>query len=238
MVIYPDIEIRRGRSVYLVRGEMDRPEDTGTSPLDMAKCFVDDGAEWLHVVDLDRVAGDGDNTEIVREILRSASIPVQVGGGVGTLSRVEELLDAGATRVVLGTAAVANPELLQAAAARFPRRIVVSVDVWQSRVAIHGWRSTTSFEPIEFVRALSIHDLAAVIITDIDRDVDLSDSSFAITIQLAEAASAPVITSGTIKSLDDISTARFLPSISGAVVGRALHKGAFTLPEALRVARQ
>lgn len=238
MEIYPDIEIRRGDCVTLVRGEMDQPIPVGRRPLELARDYVDSGAEWLHVVDLDRVAGDGDNDEAVLEILRAFPTPVQVGGGIHTMARARELADAGATRLVVGTAAIANPAFLEEMVSAFPRRVVVSVDVWKGRVAIHGWKVATSYEPSEFIRLLGAHDLAAIVLTDIDRDVDLPDSSFALTMQVAAEAKAPVITSGTIKTLDDISMVRFLPNISGAVVGRALVDGAFTLEEALEVARQ
>ncbi len=239
MVIYPDIEIKGGSCVTLVRGEMDKPTPLGRSPMDLAKEYVDGGAEWLHVVDLDRVAGDGDdNDSDVSQILGAFSVPVQVGGGIQTMVRARELAEAGATRLVVGTAAVANPSFLRELVTAFPRRVVVSVDVWKGKVAIHGWRTTTSYDPAQYIRLLAGLDLAAIILTDIDRDVDLPDSSLALTMQVAVEAKVPVITSGTIKTLDDISKVRFLPNIDGAVVGRALTSGAFTLAEALEVARQ
>lgn len=238
MVIYPDIEIKGGTCVTLVRGEMDQPVPLGRAPLELAKNYVGDGAEWLNVVDLDRVAGLGDNDKEVGEILSAFSTPVQVGGGIQSMARARDLADAGATRLVVGTAAVANPAFLKELVTAFPRRVVVSVDVWKGRVAIHGWKVTTSYEPTQYVRLLSGLDLAAIIITDIDRDLDLPDSSLALTMQVAAEAPVPVITSGTIKTLDDISRVRYLPHLDGAVVGRALTSGAFTLAEALEVARQ
>ena len=238
MNLYADISIRNGQCVTLVRGEMDRPLPTGRSALEMALHLVAEGAEWLHVVDLDRVVGAGDNRDQVRRILDQVPVPVQVGGGIGTLAQAEELMDWGATRLVVGTAAIAAPDLLESMAATWPRQVAVSVDVWRGRVAIHGWKTITSFDPIAFMEVLNRLDLAAVILTDIDRDVELPDSSFALTMQVGEVATVPVITSGTIKTLDDISTARFLPGISGAIVGRALVSGTFTLAEALAVARQ
>lgn len=238
MEIYADISIRNGECVTLVRGEMDRPVPTGKSPLAMAEHYIAEGAEWLHVVDLDRVVGEADNSEEIRRILALGAVPVQVGGGIRTLAQAQELMDWGATRIVVGTCAIVDPELLHQLAAAWPRRVAVSVDVWNGRVAIHGWRTITSFEPIAFMDVLNKLDLAAIILTDIDRDVELPDSSFALTMQIGEAAVTPVITSGTIKTLDDISTVRYLPRISGAIVGRALVSGAFTLAEALAVARQ
>ncbi len=238
MDIYPEIELRRGISVSLVRGEMDKPLPVGRPPLDIARQYAEEGAEWLQVIDLDRVAGDGDNDGIVTEVLKATEVPVQVGGGIRTLARARELIDLGATRIVLGTAAVADPEFLRQVVAAYPRRVVVSVDVWQGKISIHGWKVTTSYDPLDYVRLLNRLDLAAIILTDIDRDVDLPDSSLALTMQVADAAKVPVITSGTIKTLDDISTVRFLRNISGAVVGRALNNGTFSLREALAVARQ
>ena len=238
MNIYADIGIRGGQSVTLVRGEMDRPVPIGRTPVDLARHYIDEGAEWLHVTDLDRVAGEGDNLKEIGQILSLSSVPVQVGGGIRTLPHAQELMDMGATRLVIGTSAILDPEFLRQLSLSWPRQIAVSVDVWQGRVAIHGWRSVTSFEPIDFMDVLNKLDLAAVILTDIDRDIDLPDSSFALTMQVGEVAIPPVITSGTIKTLDDISTARYLPGISGAIVGRAFVNGTFTVAEALAVARQ
>ncbi len=238
MDIYADISIRNGECVTLVRGEMDRPVPTGKSPLAMAEHYIAEGAEWLHVVDLDRIVGEGDNSEEICRILALGAVPVQVGGGIRTLGQAQELMDWGATRIVVGTSAIVDPELLNQLAAVWPRRVAVSVDVWKGRVAVHGWRTITSFEPIGFMDVLNKLELAAIILTDIDRDVDLPDSSFALTMQVGEAAVPPIITSGTIKTLDDISTVRYLPRISGAIVGRAFVSGAFTLAEALAVARQ
>ena len=238
MDIYTDVSIRNGQCVTLVRGEMDRPIPTGRTPVEMAENYIAEGAEWLHVVDLDRVVGEGDNTEDIRRILEIGAVPVQVGGGIRTFAQAQELMDWGATRIVIGTCAIVEPDLLSQLTAAWPRQVAVSVDVWKGRVAIHGWRTVTSFEPSAFMDVLNRLDLAAVILTDIDRDVDLPDSSFALTMQVGEAAVPPVITSGTIKTLDDISTARYLPGISGAIVGRALVNGSFALAEALAVARQ
>ncbi len=238
MDIFPDIELRQGKCVSLVRGEMDRPQPIKPSPLEWVDTLLDEGAEWLHVVDLDCIAGDGGHDEIVQKILARSSVPVQVGGGIRTLARAEELFEAGATRVVVGTAAILDPEFLRQLVTAHPRRVVVSLDCLQGRVAISGWKQITSYQPLDFVQLIDALDLAAVIFTDIDRDADMPESSLALTMQIAEAVKVPVITSGTIKTLDDIATVRYLPNIVGAVVGRALNQGTFTLSEALAVARQ
>ena len=238
MDIFPDIELRQGKCVSLVRGEMDRPQPIKPSPLEWVDTLLDEGAEWLHVVDLDCIAGDGEHDEIVQKILARSSVPVQVGGGIRTIARAEELFEAGATRVVVGTSAILDPEFLRQLVTAHPRRVVVSIDCLQGRVAISGWKQITSYQPLDFVQLIDALDLAAVIFTDIDRDADMPESSLALTMQIAEAVKVPVITSGTIKTLDDIATVRYLPNIVGAVVGRALNQGTFTLSEALAVARQ
>lgn len=222
----------------LTRGRLDEPIDVGKSPVDVAREYIEAGADWLQIVDLNGAAEDGDNDAVVRDILKLAKVPTQVGGGVRTLARAQELFDAGATRVILGTAAVADPDFLRQCVTAHPRQVVVSMDVWQGRVAIQGWKVSTSYEPLDYIKLLNRLDLAAIVITDIDRDVDLPESSLALTMQLAEQAAVPVIASGVIKTLDDISTVRYLPNIAGAVVGRALNTGAFTLAEALAIARQ
>lgn len=237
MIIYPCIEIQNGRCVNLWRGQMDKPTVFDVSPVEAAVAFAGDGAEWLHVTDLDAVTNSGDNAEIIREIIRKAGAPVQVGGGVRTMSKVDEWVDAGAGRVVIGTAAVTNPDFARDAAHAHPDQIVVSIDARDGKVLSSGWTEASLFEPVAFAKHFEKAGLAAIIFTDIDRDDDAPDSSFALTTELAAALTTPVISSGMVRSVDDISTLKYLYNIAGALVGRALFNKALTLPEALEAAK-
>ncbi len=239
MIVFPDIEIQGGKCVNLVRGQMDKPVVYDRAPMDAAMWFDGDGAEFLHVIDLDAVADPGSdaNSQLVCDIIRAVNVPVQIAGGIRSMSSVDWWFEHGAGRVVFSTSAVKNPSLVREAATKYPGKIVVSVDAREGRVVVEGWRETTAFTPIDFARQLETLDLAGIIFTDIDRDDDLPESSLAATTEMATELILPVIASGTVKTIDDISTLRYLPNIAGAITGRALFTGAFTLKEAIEVAR-
>jgi len=236
MIIYPYIALRGGRCVNLLRGRIDEPVTYDADPVETAVEFAHAGAEWLHVVDLDAVAGDGSNAELIREIIRHAAAPVMVGGGIRSAEQVREWFDAGAGRMVFGTAAVRSPQMVKELSYAYPDQIVLSVDVWQGKVMIDGWRESTAFEAVDFVKQYAGWPLSQIIFTDIDRDLDLPESSLALVTKLASETSTPVIASGLARSLDDISALKYLYNISGAIVGRALFEGTFTLEEALELA--
>lgn len=237
MIIYPDIELQNGKCVNLVRGQMDKPVVYKKDPVEAAREFQNQGAQWLHVVDLDAVGQREDsNYELVCDIIEAVHIPVQVAGGIRSIASVEWWFDHGAGRVVIGTAAVKDPHFVKEACTRFPGKVVVSVDARGDRVMVEGWTEATAFTALEFARQYETDDVAAIIFTDIDRDDDLPESSFATTTELATKLITPVIASGPVKTLDDISTLKYLPNIAGAITGRALFSGAFTLAEAVELA--
>jgi phosphoribosylformimino-5-aminoimidazole carboxamide ribotide isomerase len=238
MIIYPDIELRKGRCVNLQRGRMDAPITYDIDPLEAARNFAKQGAEWLNVVDLDAVFNDGDNAGIIRRIIEESGCPVQVGGAIRSMQRVHDWIEAGAKRVVIATAAVKYPHFVKEAATAYPGQVVVSVDARGGKVVIEGWREATIFTPIDFARQFADVSLAAVIFTDIDRDENAPESSLSHTTELAAAIATPVIASGVVKSLQDISMLRFLENISGVITSRALFGGAFTLAEAIAVASE
>lgn len=238
MIIYPDIELQKGRCVHLYRGAAEEPVVHNETPLDAAKRFAAEGAQWLNVIDLDRVFGDGDNTDQIVEIIKTVGRPVQVGGGVCNIDQVRAWVDAGAGRVVIASAAVKDPAFVVEAANRYPDQIVVSVDIMDGHVAIDGWRNPTAFSPVDFAVQFQDAPLAAMILTDIDRDIDAPNSSIHHVAELSHHVRTPVIASGVVKELDDISTLKFLPNVAGAIVGRALFSEAITLEDALRIAEE
>lgn len=236
MIIYPDIELQNGRCVNLWRGQMDEPVVYKADPLESSIEFAHEGAEWLHVVDLDAVFGEGDNADLIYQIIRKSGTGVQVAGAIRSIEGVRDWIEAGAGRVVIATAAVKDPSFVRAAAFAYPDQVVVSVDARQGRVVVEGWRETTAFTPVEFAHQFEDVPLAAIIYTDIDRDDDLPESSLSHTAELAAEIRTPVIASGVVKSLDDISTLKYLPNIAGAITGRAIFGNTFGLSEALTIA--
>lgn len=237
MIIYPIIELLQGKCVSLVRGVMEQPHYWHVDPVEKTRSFVEQGAEWLHVTDLDAVSGKGSNADLINEIIRVAGVPVQVAGGINADERVRALMDVGAARVIIGTAAVKWPDWVKSLAKTYPDQIALAVDVYQGRVMVSGWTESSAFTPEDFIHAFTDVPLSAVILTDIDRDLDAPESSFALTTRIAEQTKTPVIVSGLVKSIDDVSTLKYMPNIAGAVVGRALFNKDLDLAEAIAVAR-
>jgi phosphoribosylformimino-5-aminoimidazole carboxamide ribotide isomerase len=236
MIIYPDLELRKGRLVNLVRNRIDSPLVYDIDPVRAAHDLVVQGATWLHVVDLDAVFNDGENSDIIKEIIRSVSCSVQVGGAIRSMEKVHGWMDAGAARVVIATAAVKYPHFVKAAATAYPDSVVVSIDARGGHVVVEGWTETTTFTPEDFVHQFDNVGLAAIIYTDIDRDEGFPDSTMAHATNLAAKVRTPIIVSGVVKTLDDISTLSYLPNIAGVITSRALFGGAFTFPEANAIA--
>ena len=237
MIIYPDIEIQNSQSVNLLRGLREQPVTYNLSPRDAARQFQAAGAEWLHIVDLDGVfQGGRPNAELMCQIIEEAKVPVQVAGGLRTENAVDWWFDHGATRVVLGTVAVKNQNLLRDVCSRYPEKVVVSIDARGGYALIDGWRTRTSFTPMELARNFEDVGAAAIIYTDIDRFENHPESSLAATTEIATAIRIPVISTGTVDTLDDVSYLKYLPNISGVIVGRALFSKAVRLEDAIAVA--
>ena len=237
LIIYPDIEILDGKCVSLSRGGFGEPDVFDITPAHAAKEFEHAGAKWLHIVDLDGVfQGGRHNADMICEIIDAASIPVQVAGGIRTINAVHWWFDHGAERIVLGTAAVKDQPLVMEACARYPEKVVVSVDAKDGYVMIEGWRTRTAFTAIELARHFEQAGVAAIIYTDINRYQNLPESSFAATTEMGTELKVPVISTGTVSSLDDVSSLKYLPNISGVIIGRALFNKVFALEEALAIA--
>jgi phosphoribosylformimino-5-aminoimidazole carboxamide ribotide isomerase len=237
MIIYPDIEIQDGKCINLSRGGFGEPTVYDKTPLDAAREFERSGAKWLHIVDMDGVfQGGRHNADLICEIIETVNIPVQVAGGIRTIDAVHWWFEHGAERIVLGTAAVADQNLVMEACTRYPGRVVVSVDAHKGYVVIEGWRTQTSFTALELARHFEAAGVAAIIYTDIDRYENLPESSFAATAEMGSELSVPMISTGTVDILDDVSTLKYLPNISGVIIGRALFNEVFTLEEAIEIA--
>jgi phosphoribosylformimino-5-aminoimidazole carboxamide ribotide isomerase len=236
MILYPAIDLKDGRCVRLVRGEMAQATVFNDDPAAQACHFEVQGFRWLHVVDLDGAfAGKPANRAAVAAILSAVGIPVQLGGGIRDLATIEFWLGQGVRRVILGTAAVKNPALVHEACARFPGRVVVGIDARDGKVAVEGWAQTSELGAIDLARRFEDAGVAAIIHTDIDRDGVLEGLNLQATAELARVTRIPVIASGGLAGLGDI-RALLLPEhamLAGAIAGRALYDGRLDAREAL-----
>ena len=240
MILYPAIDLKDGQCVRLLHGDMDKATVFSDSPADQAARFEAAGFEYLHVVDLNgAIEGGSVNNEAVVAILNRIGIPMQLGGGIRTLSGIDAWLSAGVRRVILGTVAVRNPDLVREAARLFPDRIAVGIDARDGMVATEGWVETSTVSAIDLARKFEDAGVAAIIFTDIARDGALTGVNVEATGALADAVSIPVIASGGIASVQDIHDlkARVGAPISGAILGRSLYVGAIQPAEALAAAR-
>lgn len=237
MIIYPTIELKDGKCVSLTRGRLQEPEIWHVDPIETARGFAEAGAHWMHVTDIDALAGGGDNNDLIEEIIRTAGIPVQLGGGFRSRDRVSQWIDKGAGRIVVGTMAAHEPDLLRELAKYFPDQMVLSVDIYQGHVMTDGWRSSSAFSPEDFVRAFDNAPLAGIIVTDIDADIEEQEGRLGIISGLAAHTRHPVIARGTVRSADDVARLKYVPNISGTLIGRALMSRDVDLAEALAVAQ-
>ncbi len=237
MLIYPTLELQNGRCVTLPRGQLDNPMIWHVDPVETARGFAAAGASWMHVTDFDAVDGRDHNAELILELIRAAGIPVQLGGGFHSRERVAHWIDQGAGRIVVGSLAARDPGLVKELARQYPDQIVLAVDVWEGQVMTDGWRRPAAIAPADFIRAFCDAPLAAVIITDIESDIEDTEAGMGVISGLAEVARAPVIARGTVRSVDDISRLKYIPNISGTIIGRALFRKTVDLGEALALAQ-
>jgi phosphoribosylformimino-5-aminoimidazole carboxamide ribotide isomerase len=235
MILYPAIDLKDGQCVRLVRGDMDQATVFNDSPADQARHFAAAGADWLHVVDLNGAfEGKPVNAKAVEGILGAFQNPVQLGGGIRTMQTIETWLTAGVSRVVLGTVAVKDPDLVRAACREWPGRVALGIDARGGRVAVEGWAEVSDLEARELALRFEDAGAAAIIYTDIDRDGVLQGPNVAATAALADAVSTPVIASGGVSSIGDLEALASAPGIAGAIVGRALYDGRIDLGDALK----
>ncbi len=239
--LYPAIDLKDGACVRLVRGEMDQATAFNGDPADQAAQFAAMGFDHLHVVDLNGAfSGTISNGEAVRSILAATTAPVQLGGGIRTRAQIEAWLEAGISRVILGTVAVRDPDLVREAARALPGQVVVGIDARDGRVAVEGWAETSEMKAVELAQAFEGCGVAAIIATDIGRDGMKTGVNLDFTRDLAAAVSIPVIASGGVASVADISSLRTAGGprpIAGSILGRALYDGDIDPAEAIAAAR-
>ncbi len=235
MILYPAIDLKDGQAVRLLRGDMDKATVFSDSPATQARAFQDAGCQWLHLVDLNGAfEGRPVNADAVEAILKETSVPAQMGGGIRDIDTIEMWLAKGLARVILGTVAVENPDLVREAARKFPGQVAVGLDAREGRVATRGWAEETDVMVTDLAQSFEDAGVSAIIYTDINRDGAMQGPNVSATEALARAVSIPVIASGGVSSLEDLTALKETGVIAGAISGRALYDGALDLAEALR----
>ncbi len=237
MILYPAIDLKDGACVRLYKGEMDRATVFNTDPADQAARFAAAGAEWLHLVDLNGAfAGEPVNAPAVEAILAATAIPAQLGGGIRDLTTIEAWLARGLARVILGTVALRDPDLVKTAAVRFPGQVAVGIDARAGMVAIEGWAETSDTSALDLARRFEDAGVAAIIYTDINRDGAMQGPNIAETAALANAVSIPVIASGGVSSMADLEALKSCGApLNGAISGRALYDGKIDLAAGVKL---
>ena len=241
MIIFPAIDIRGGKCVRLTKGDFSQETVFSDRPQEMAKKWAEQGAKYLHVVDLDgALAGKPVNLEAIKEIIAAVSIPIELGGGIRTMETVEMLLDLGVERVILGSVAVKDPDLVKIACAKFGERIVVGIDAKDGIVAVEGWGVSGDVKAENLARQMADVGVKHIIYTDISRDGTLSGVNVEATASLAKESGVKIIASGGVSSIEDIRKVKKAEAfgVEGVIVGKAIYTGSLDLKQALQLAEE
>jgi phosphoribosylformimino-5-aminoimidazole carboxamide ribotide isomerase len=240
MIVIPAIDLKDGKCVRLEQGLMDKDTVFNDNPGAQARAWQDQGAELLHIVDLDGAfAGEPKNRSAIEAIVNSITIPSQLGGGIRDIATIEAYLSLGLSRVIIGTAAQRNPELVREACEKFPGKIIVGIDAKNGMVAVQGWAEVTDITAVDLAKKFEGFGVSAIIYTDISRDGMLQGPNLEATKALAEAVSIPVIASGGVSSLNDIENLMAIESsgVTGVITGKAVYTGAIKLEDAVELTR-
>ena len=238
MILFPAIDLKDGTCVRLVRGEMDQSTTFNDDPAAQAREFAGAGFEWIHIVDLNGAfAGKPVNADAVAAIVGAVDLPVQLGGGIRSMDTIARWLETGVQRVILGTAALKDPDLVRRACEQYPGRIVVGIDARDGRVAVEGWAETSEVKAPDLALRFENDGVAAIVYTDIDRDGAMQGVNVDATVDLAFALTTPVIASGGVRGLSDLADLKTNESvgIEGVISGRAIYDGRLDPEEALQL---
>ncbi|MTI08600.1 1-(5-phosphoribosyl)-5-[(5-phosphoribosylamino)methylideneamino]imidazole-4-carboxamide isomerase [Curvivirga aplysinae] len=236
MILYPAIDLKDGECVRLLRGDMDVATVFNDDPAAQAKAFADEGAEWLHVVDLNGAfEGKPVNADAVDGILKASSMPVQLGGGIRSVAQAVDWVERGLSRVILGTVAIKDPSVVIEACKELPGKVAVGIDARDGFVAVEGWAEVTEITALNLAKKFEDAGVAAIIYTDIERDGAMQGPNTEATSKLADHVSIPIIASGGVSNLDDLSALKAAGNISGVISGRALYDGRIDIASALKL---
>ncbi len=238
MIIFPAIDIKDGNCVRLYQGEFSKSEVISEDIVETAKNLVKNGAEFLHMVDLDgALNGEPANLDKIKQVMDSIEIPIQLGGGIRTMETIDKLLELGINRVILGTSALKNRDMVVEAVKKYGERIVVGIDANNRKVAVEGWVKVSDVDYIDFARTMEALGVKTIIFTDISRDGTLNGANLQQLKELSENISCNIIASGGIKNIEDIKNIKAL-NLYGAITGKAIYSGYLDLKEAIKVGRE
>ena len=236
MQIIPAIDLKEGKAVRLIKGEMNSAKIYSNEPSDLAKSFEDLGANYLHIVDLDgAIAGEAINFNTIEKIAAKTSLKIEVGGGIRDEKRIKDYINLGVNRVILGSVALKEPEFTKQMAKLY--KIVVGIDLNEGKVATHGWVNISHISGQQLAASYKGAGLEAIITTDISKDGTLSGVNAALAAQIADASATPTIASGGVRDIDDIHALLEYPQISGVIVGKAYYEGTINLKDAFKLAK-
>ena len=235
MIFYPAIDIQNGKCVRLRQGKVDKTTIFNSNPLRQAQEFIRQGSEWLHLVDLDAaISRSNMNRMFIEEIVGQVDVPIQLGGGIREIRTIEYWVNLGVERIILGTVALKDPNLVRLACKKFPNRIAVGIDSRKSKVVIEGWQKESQITTVELARVFEDVGVAAIIYTDIQKDGMMSGPDFNGTAELAGSVTIPIIASGGISSISDLRKIKTSsPSLNGVICGRAIYERKFSINEAI-----
>lgn len=240
MLIIPAVDIKDGKCVRLLQGRMEDATQYSDSPAKMAKQWEDQGASLIHIVDLDGAfAKEVRNLDAIREILSVLTVPIQVGGGIRDMKTIEMYIEAGVEKVIIGSEALYNPQLVKDACKKFENRIVVGIDAKNGLVAVEGWSATSETRAVDLAKEFEACGVAAINFTDIHRDGMQTGPNIEATAELAEAVSIPIVASGGVNSIEDIKNLLLIEEkgVTGVITGRAIYEGTLDLREAIKISR-
>ncbi|WP_343342647.1 1-(5-phosphoribosyl)-5-[(5-phosphoribosylamino)methylideneamino]imidazole-4-carboxamide isomerase [Terrisporobacter petrolearius] len=233
MIIFPAIDIKDNKCVRLLQGDFNKVNIYGDDPSEMAKKWEEKGAEFIHIVSLNGARGEGNiNDHSINKILQSVKIPIQIGGGVRDEKRIEDLLAMGVNRVIIGSMAVKNKELLKDLVKKYKEKIVVSIDAKNGKVAIEGWEEVSSYDSIELCKELEEIGVKTIVYTDISKDGMMIGPNFYIYEKLSKETSLDIIASGGVTTLEDVKKLNFM-NLYGAIIGKSLYENKIELKEVL-----
>jgi phosphoribosylformimino-5-aminoimidazole carboxamide ribotide isomerase len=239
MIIIPAIDLKDGKCVRLLQGKEDEVTVYSDDPAAMANKWVDLGARLLHLVDLDGAfSGEQKNYDNIRAIRKAIQIPIELGGGIRDISRIDMLVNIGIDRVIIGTSAASNPDMVKEASKKYPGQVIVGIDAKDGKVAVKGWVEITELDAVEFAQSVEKLGIAGIIYTDISRDGMLIGPNLDAMAKMVESVKVPVIASGGVSNIEDIKSLMKIDNLWGVITGKALYSGALDLREAIELVKR